>query len=122
MSNYQIPGEQPSNDASGQSDKNYLTTVLLATLLGYFGADRFYLGQTGLGLAKLFTCGGCGIWSLIDSVLVVTGQRKDAQGRTLAGYEENKKTGLIIFIAVIVLGIIAGVVNSMMRSAFPVNY
>ena len=122
MSNYQIPGEQPSNGASGESDKSYLTTVLLATLLGYFGADRFYLGQTGLGLAKLFTCGGCGIWSLIDSVLVVTGQRKDSQGRTLAGYEENKKTGMIIFIAVIVLGIITGVINSALSSSLHFNY
>ena len=40
--------------------------TLIAWLGGGLGIDRFMLGQTGLGIAKLLTCGGCGIWSLID--------------------------------------------------------
>lgn len=46
--------------------KSPSTTILLAYFLGVFGADRFYLGQTGLGIVKLITGGGCGIWALID--------------------------------------------------------
>jgi hypothetical protein len=35
----------------------------------------------GLGLLKLFTFGGCGIWWLIDVILIATNSLKDAQGR-----------------------------------------
>ncbi len=63
--------------------KSQSTTFVLAWLLGWLGADRFYLGQTGLGILKLITFGGCGIWSLIDTVMTGLGSRTDAQGRPL---------------------------------------
>ena len=65
------------------SDKEWLTTVLLSWLVGTFGVDRFYLGYTGLGVAKLLTCGGLGIWAIIDLVLVLLRKVPDAQGRPL---------------------------------------
>jgi TM2 domain-containing membrane protein YozV len=86
--------------------RSFTTTWLLSLFLGGLGVDRFYLGHTGLGVAKLLTCGGCGIWSLIDLILVLTGQMKDAQGRGQSGYEEGKKTawlvvGIVVFLYVI---------------------
>jgi TM2 domain-containing membrane protein YozV len=42
-------------------------TMILSWLLGYLGADRFYQGQIGLGVLKLVTLGGVGIWWLIDA-------------------------------------------------------
>ena len=46
--------------------KNPTTMLIISLFLGYLGIDRFMLGQTGLGVGKLLTCGGCGIWSIID--------------------------------------------------------
>lgn len=40
--------------------------AMLSIFLGYLGIDRFYLGNTGMGIGKLLTCGGCGIWTIID--------------------------------------------------------
>jgi hypothetical protein len=34
-------------------------------------------------LAQLFTCGGLGIWALIDGIMMLMGKVPDAQGRPL---------------------------------------
>jgi len=62
------------------SDKDWLTALLLSLFLGGLGIDRFYLGYTGLGVLKLLTGGGCGIWWLIDLILVATGKLTDVSG------------------------------------------
>ena len=65
------------------SDKEWVLALIFSILLGYFGVDRFYLGYVGLGILKLMTIGGCGVWWLVDVILVALNKLPDAQGRPL---------------------------------------
>lgn len=46
--------------------KDPMISLVISLFLGVYGIDRFYLGQAGLGIGKLLTCGGLGIWAIID--------------------------------------------------------
>ena len=65
------------------SNKSFVTTLLLSIFLGGLGIDRFYLGYVLLGILKLATGGGFGIWWLIDIILIATRKMTDAQGNAL---------------------------------------
>lgn len=79
------PYWSPASSVPGVfSDKNYIVAVLLAWFLGGLGVDRFYLGYTGIGIAKLLTFGGLGIWWLIDLILIALKKVPDRQGQPLS--------------------------------------
>lgn len=51
--------------------KDPTISIILSVLVGSLGIDRIYIGDTGLGIIKLLTCGGCGIWWIIDLFLIM---------------------------------------------------
>ncbi len=66
------------------SNREWIVTMLLSFTLGAFGVDRFYLGYTGMGIGKLLTFGGCGIWALIDFILIAMRSVDDSDGLPLS--------------------------------------
>lgn len=66
-----------------QSDKNWLATLLLCLFLGGIGVHRFYVGKVGTGILQLITLGGCGIWTLIDLIMIITGSFTDKDGNKI---------------------------------------
>ena len=66
-----------------QSDKNWLATLLLCLFLGGIGGHRFYVGKVGTGILQLITLGGCGIWTLIDLIMIITGSFTDKDGNKI---------------------------------------
>ena len=75
--------ESQSTGAPPAQGKDWLVALLLSIFLGSLGVDRFYLGYVGLGIVKLITCGGLGIWWLIDLIFIATGKMTDSNGNPL---------------------------------------
>ncbi|GGZ20536.1 hypothetical protein GCM10007049_11390 [Echinicola pacifica] len=55
---------------------------VISVLAGSLGIDRFMLGDVGLGVAKLLTCGGFGVWTIVDWFLI-QGVAKEKNGEKL---------------------------------------
>lgn len=69
---------------ASKSNSDWVTVLLLCFFLGGLGVHRFYVGKTGTGVAQLLTCGGCGIWVLIDFIQILTGNFEDANGNKIS--------------------------------------
>ena len=50
--------------------------LIISILLGGWGIDRFMIGDTGIGIGKLLTAGGCGIWAIVDWFLIQDATRE----------------------------------------------
>ena len=77
------PTSQPIVQDANKSSKDWLTTLLLCFFLGGFGIHRFYVGKTGTGIVQLLTLGLCGIWTLIDFIVIVVGSFTDGEGKRI---------------------------------------
>ncbi len=68
------------NIPSNASDREWLPTLLLCFFIGGLGVHSFYVGKTWIGVIQLLTLGCCGIWTLIDFILILTKNYKDSEG------------------------------------------
>ncbi|MBA7508666.1 hypothetical protein ES705_00598 [subsurface metagenome] len=51
---------------------NWVLALVMSIVFGQLGVDRFIMGHVGLGILKLITFGGFGIWWIIDVILIAT--------------------------------------------------
>lgn len=89
--------QTPSNGDLGSGDPwdvahgawvspKHTTASVLSLLLGWLGIDRFYMGRIGLGILKLITIGGVGVWWAVDMILVGSGKARDSSGTPLISF------------------------------------
>ena len=72
------------------SPKSRLVALLLCFFLGWLGAHRCYVGKIGTGLLMPLTLGGfCGIWVIVDLILIACGSFRDKQDRPLLRWFEE---------------------------------
>ena len=70
------------NEIRNLSEKTILPTFLLFLVLSWpLGAHRFFLKRYASAILFIITSGGCGIWWIIDFILIVTGSMKDDEGK-----------------------------------------
>jgi TM2 domain-containing membrane protein YozV len=60
-----------------------MTMAIVCWFLGSLGIHRFMMGYKNWWL-MLLTAGGCGLWTLIDFIQILTGSMKMADGRELS--------------------------------------
>lgn len=72
-----------SNDNVQKGQNKFVPALLLCWFTGTLGIHRFYTGHTTIGIIQLLTLGGCGVWVLIDLILLISGNYKDSDGVTL---------------------------------------
>ena len=81
---YPQPYQQPGvNPAYAGQQKDWLTMLLLCLFGGWLGIHSFYAGKTVFGILQLVTIGGCGIWTLVDLIMIVTDKYVDGNGLPL---------------------------------------
>ena len=100
-----------------QDNRKYLTATYFSLFLGMLGVDRFYMGYAGLGILKLITFGGLGIWWLIDLIWIALGNAKTKAGVRLTRTDEATK---LVYIGVgifMILQIVGGLFGAITYSA-----
>ncbi|MFZ2126552.1 MAG: TM2 domain-containing protein [Candidatus Microsaccharimonas sp.] len=99
---------------SKQNNTAYVTATYFSLFLGFLGVDRFYMGYVGLGILKLITFGGFGLWWLIDLIWIALGNAKTKSGTRLERTESDTRLvfiGVGIFLLLQILGTVIWAVS-----------
>lgn len=78
IANYQ---NQPASNRANED--RWLIALILCILVGSLGVHRFYTGNIVTGVLMLITLGGCGIWTIIDLIMIAANTYRDGNGNTL---------------------------------------
>ena len=76
---------------TGISKKSFVSTLVLAVVVGGLGAHRFYVGKIGTGILMLLTLGGLGIWTFIDIIVIAIQKFKDSEGLLIKAEPQDHK-------------------------------
>ena len=66
-----------------EQEKEWVIVLLMCWFAGFLGVHRFYTGHIAIGVIQLITLGGCGIWVLVDLIIIIAGNYKDAEGNPI---------------------------------------
>lgn len=78
IANYQ---NQPVSNRTNED--RWLIALILCILVGSLGVHRFYTGNIVTGVLMLITLGGCGVWTIIDLIMIAANTYRDGNGNTL---------------------------------------
>lgn len=81
--NYNMNGRTDSGEKSDKSKELCVVLAILPAFFGFFGIHRLYTGHIAVGLVQLFTFGMCGIWQIIDVIMILMGNYKDYNGKKI---------------------------------------
>ena len=96
----------------GISKSKLVLVLLTLTGLSFFGLDRMYAGQIGLGFAKFFTLGGLGIWYFIDSIMVIINSLTKSQEGLfgITSWNDDINIAFNVTLAILILQIVGGII------------
>lgn len=86
--------------AKEQKTLNWTLTAWLSLFFGWLGVDRFMMGQVGIGIVKLITLGGLGVWWIIDLIMILSSHNfKNIKW----DFPKNKTVNIIIITVILVI-------------------
>ena len=69
--------------------KDPTIALIISLLAGNLGIDRFFIGDTGLGVGKLLTCGGLGIWAIVDWFMIMGATREKNAAKLMMSFQSG---------------------------------
>ena len=96
--------------------KSKVVLVILACIgLSFFGIDRMYAGQIGLGILKLVTLGGLGIWYFVDFLIVIINALSKSKSGIfgITKWSDSLNTAFYVALVLVIIKVIILVISGL---------